>query len=97
MRPYAINKQIQDHYKPVYEQLFEKLTNTFSGFTYDYIYRPMTKDTPEQRQAVFEELWDLGGGHFWLGNYLDVLLDQACNDEAMRSGGRKSLNGSRIL
>lgn len=65
MRPYAINKQIQDHYKPMYEQLFEKLTNTFSGLAYDFIYRPMKSDTPEQRQAVFEELWDLGGFHFW--------------------------------
>ena len=100
MRPYAINKQIQDHYKPVYEQLFEKLTNTFSGFPYDLIYRPMTKDTPEQRQAVFEELWDLGGSHFRrkcinraprpstdvgpsvVANYLNILLDQACNEEA---------------
>ena len=100
MRPYAINKQIQDHYKPVYEQLFEKLTNTFFGFTHDLIYRPMTKDTPEQRQAVFEELWDLGGSHFRrkcingaprpstdvgpsvVANYLNILLDQACNEEA---------------
>ncbi|KAG6373084.1 cyclohexanone monooxygenase [Boletus reticuloceps] len=82
MRPYAINKQIQDHYRPVYEQLFEKLTNTFSGLAYDLIYRPMMKDTPEQRQAVFEELWDLGGFHFWLANYLDIFKDQACNDEA---------------
>lgn len=65
MRPYAINKQIQDHFKPVYEQLFEKLTNTFSGLPYDLIYRPMMNDTPEQRQAVFEELWDLGGFNFW--------------------------------
>lgn len=100
MRPYTINKQIQDHYRPVYEQLFEKRTSTFSGLAYDLIYRPMMKDTPEQRQAVFEELWDLGGFHFWreciggtprlsvdkalyvVGNYLNILTDQACNDEA---------------
>ena len=102
MRLHAINKRIQDRYElVVYERLFEKLTNTFFGFAYEPIHRPMKRDTAEQRQAVFEDLWDLGGFHFWrryivdgvsrpcthanlyaVANYMDIFLDQACNDEA---------------
>jgi cyclohexanone monooxygenase len=45
-------------------------------------------DTPEEREAYFERLWQLGGPAFPFA-YLDTMTDQAANDEAARFVQRK--------
>ena len=64
MRQYSVSKQVQDHFKPVYEELFKKLRTTFSGFPHESIPRPLLGDSEEEREANFERLWDLGGFNF---------------------------------
>ncbi|KAF8442816.1 cyclohexanone monooxygenase [Boletus edulis BED1] len=81
MRQHELTKQVQDQYKFTYGPAYEKLRTTFAGLQCDFIYRPMQNDTLEQRQAVFEKLWEQGGFSFWLGNYLAMLIDQGANDE----------------
>ncbi|KAG6377174.1 hypothetical protein JVT61DRAFT_1226 [Boletus reticuloceps] len=81
MRQHELTKQVQDQYKFTYGPAYEKLRTTFAGLQCDFIYSPMQNDTPEQRQAVFEKLWEQGGFSFWLGNYLAMLIDQGANDE----------------
>ena len=68
MRQYNVSKQVQDHFKPVYEELFKKLGTTFSGGLYEFIPRPLLSDSKEGREANLERLWNLGGLHFWCGS-----------------------------
>ena len=65
MGQYSLSNQIQDHFKPIYEELFRKLPTTFSGFPIDAIQRPMMQVSEEERQATFQALWDRGAFHFW--------------------------------
>jgi cyclohexanone monooxygenase len=45
-------------------------------------------DTPQEREAYFERLWQLGGPAFPFA-YLDTMTDKAANDEAARFVQRK--------
>lgn len=36
----------------------------------------------EERARVFEEAWQKGGFHFWVGTFSDILLDEAANRAA---------------
>lgn len=64
MRQYSVSKQVQDHFKPVYEELYKKLTTTLSGLPNEPIPRPLLGDSEQEREANFERLWDLGGFNF---------------------------------
>lgn len=64
MGQYGVTKNVQDHFKPVYEELYKKLKTTFSGFPFEFIPRPMSEASEEEREATFERLWDLGGFNF---------------------------------
>ena len=64
MCQYGVNKQMQDHFKPVYEDLYKKLDMTFTGFLNEFIPRPMLSDTEEEREANFERIWNTGGFSF---------------------------------
>ncbi|KIJ67048.1 hypothetical protein HYDPIDRAFT_85439 [Hydnomerulius pinastri MD-312] len=77
-----VSEQVQKHFKPVYKEIYKKLPGTFAGFPAELIQRPMMDDSAEQRQAVFEDKWALGGFQFFIGNYQDVITSQASNDEA---------------
>ena len=48
----------------MYEELYKKLCTTFSGFLHEFIPRPMSGASEEEREATFERLWDLGGFNF---------------------------------
>ena len=64
MKQYSVSKQVQDHFKPVYEELYKKLNTTFTGAIGEMIPRPMLNDSEEEREANFERIWDLGGFSF---------------------------------
>lgn len=60
-----VSKEVQDYFKPMYEEIYRKLPTTFSGLYIDWVPRPMMQDSEEERQAMFEELWSRGGVHFY--------------------------------
>jgi hypothetical protein len=55
--------------KEGYEQFFKDRMKTFAGFQMDFKPVNTFDETPEQREAFFEELWQKGGFHFWLVVY----------------------------
>ena len=63
-RQYSLSKQVQDHFKPVYKELYKKLKMMPSGFTYELIPQPLSSDSEEEREVNLERLWDLGGFSF---------------------------------
>ncbi|KAH8732278.1 hypothetical protein GQ44DRAFT_754822 [Phaeosphaeriaceae sp. PMI808] len=83
MQQQALTQEEQDRGKQNdYQEVFKQRLNTFAGFRYDFIEKNTMEDTPEEREAVYEKLFQNGGFEFWLANYKDLLFDNAANREA---------------
>ncbi|MBW2421756.1 MAG: NAD(P)/FAD-dependent oxidoreductase [Deltaproteobacteria bacterium] len=50
-----------------------------SGFPFDMHTRSALEDTPEQRRALYEELWQRGGFKFFLDLYVDIAISEEAN------------------
>lgn len=91
MQQQAISKEEQEKRKQgEYQKFFEDRLNTFAGFGYDYIKKKTMEDTPEQREAFYEKLFEAGGFEFWLANYEDLLFDNEANREAYNFWAKKT-------
>jgi cation diffusion facilitator CzcD-associated flavoprotein CzcO len=64
-----------------YDEIFAQCRKTPGGFIHDPV-RTKQFDVPEaERYAFFEELYASSGFRIWQGNFRDVLMDEAANDE----------------
>jgi cation diffusion facilitator CzcD-associated flavoprotein CzcO len=89
--PMAQRKITQEQQeKKGYPQFFDDRMKTFAGFSYDFVKRKTLNDTPEQREAFYEELWKNGGFEFWLATYEDMLFDDDANREAYNFWAKKT-------
>ncbi|KAL6241605.1 hypothetical protein RBB50_011386 [Rhinocladiella similis] len=70
----------QNQRKSEYPALFDLTRKTFAGWDYDQLSKLSTDDSPEAREALWEDLWVQGGFHPWLGNYQDLLTNQDLNN-----------------
>jgi cyclohexanone monooxygenase len=61
---------------------FRSRVDSFGGFEYDIDPRSTFGVSEQERTANYEELWELGGFKYWLGNYEDMLRDEAANRKA---------------
>lgn len=65
-----LTKEEQDKRKQSeYEEIFKYRLTTFAGFGYDYVQKDTFDDSPEEREAFYEKMWENGGFEFWLANY----------------------------
>ena len=64
-----------------YGQLSHQVKHSLTGFAFDMQAKPWAETTKEERQKIFEELWADGSLIMWGGNFGEVLVDQAANDE----------------
>jgi cation diffusion facilitator CzcD-associated flavoprotein CzcO len=62
-----------------YPERFSKCLGTFGGVDYDINPRLLLETPEEERTAHFETLWKNGGLKFWVGNYMDILQEEAAN------------------
>lgn len=91
MQQQAVSKEEQERRKNgEYQEVFKTRLNTFAGFDYDYIKKNTLDDSPEEREAFYEKLFDNGGFEFWLANYDDLLFDNAANREAYNFWAKKT-------
>lgn len=91
MRQKPLTKEEQDKKKEAeYEKLFKNRLNTFAGFAYDSVKKDTFDDSPEEREAFYEKLWEAGGFEYWLANYQDLLFDNAANREAYNFWAKKT-------
>ncbi|KAH8731616.1 cyclohexanone monooxygenase [Phaeosphaeriaceae sp. PMI808] len=74
-----ISKEQQQALYPVYDELMRLRETTFAGFMYDFLERSTFEDSPEEREAFYEQLWEKAGFNIWLGNYKDYLFDMTAN------------------
>jgi cyclohexanone monooxygenase len=63
-----------------YKYLFELRKRTTAGWDYSYNPKKTFEVTPEERNAIWEELWEKGGFNPWLGNFSDLMSNQEASD-----------------
>ena len=70
MQQKPLTKEEQDKRKQgEYQEIFKRRLTTFAGFQYDYIEKNTFDDSPEEREAFYEKMWENGGFEFWLVRY----------------------------
>lgn len=63
-----------------YDEIWELARASPGGFPFQHNGRSALDATPEERQALFEALWEEGGFKFLLGSYRDVMVNRQAND-----------------
>lgn len=66
-----------------YEEIFENLKKTFGALVIDmdFTNKKFYDSSPEERQSLYEYLWNYGGFSFWLSTYKEIFFSQEANDE----------------
>lgn len=65
--------------KARYQEIFDKCEATNSGFQHDFMYETAEGTTHEEREALFEELYNQSGYAIWVGHYADMFTDPKVN------------------
>ena len=65
--------------KASYDEIFEKCRTTPGGFLHGPDPRHVEEVTEEERKEFWEELYNSPGFGVWLGNYRNVLMEDAAN------------------
>jgi cation diffusion facilitator CzcD-associated flavoprotein CzcO len=66
--------------KANYGQVKENIRASYFGFELNFIPKSVLDASPDERERVFNEMWDNGGFPFWLGNYQDMFFSKEAND-----------------
>ncbi|KAK7042916.1 hypothetical protein VNI00_008652 [Paramarasmius palmivorus] len=75
----------------LFPTILRRRLQTFSGFTYDLIYDEDPFSVPaEERELLFEELWEKGGLRFWLATYSKIFYDPQIGDECYEFWRKKT-------
>ena len=82
MEQRTLDIETQDRMKADYPAIFQKRRETFGGFDINRTEKPALSVSPEERREVYEKLWRLGGFHYWIGTFEDVLTDLEANRTA---------------
>ncbi|MEW6168030.1 MAG: NAD(P)/FAD-dependent oxidoreductase [Pseudomonadota bacterium] len=75
--------------KARYRALREHSRASFAGMPFDPIERSALAVPPEEREATYERLWQVGGFRFLFEGFNDLLMDKASNDTAAEFIRRK--------
>ncbi len=66
-----------------YEGIFNQVKNSAVGFGFRESTRPYASVPPEEREAIFESLWQQGNGfRFMFGGFNDIASDKVANEAA---------------
>ncbi len=66
--------------KAGYDKVFRKCRTSYGAFIHDFDPRSVFDVTPEEREAIYEDLWTKPGFGFWLGNFHDIMTDRRANE-----------------
>ena len=88
MQQRKLSSEEQNNCKNGYPDRFLRRTVYFGGSPNDSLPRNTFDDTPEEREHVFESIWEKGGLAFWVG-YRDVLFNLEANREAYNFWAKK--------
>ena len=65
--------------KARYPEIIARCESTNSGFQHDFLYETAEGTTAEEREALFEELYNQSGYAIWVGHYADMFTDPVSN------------------
>jgi cyclohexanone monooxygenase len=82
MQQRRLTHEDQDEAKATYPEVFERRTQTNSGFAYPEGGVNTFDVSEAERLETYERLWQEGGFAFWAGGYSDLLLDETANRTA---------------
>jgi cation diffusion facilitator CzcD-associated flavoprotein CzcO len=68
--------------KANYDEIRETCRSSDFGFPYASSDRPANDASLEEQQAVYSEMWELGGFRFFVASFSDLLRDKDANDVA---------------
>ena len=70
--------------------LFANSRTTFGGLPYDYVQRNSLVDSPDEREATYERLYEEGGLKLWNGSYKDLMVTHSTNREVYDFWAKKT-------
>jgi cation diffusion facilitator CzcD-associated flavoprotein CzcO len=74
--------------RPHMGEMLKARLETPGGFHWHGLDKPVKEFTPEEREELFEEMWQLGGFRI-LTTFNDILLDEECNRHTYDFWARK--------
>ncbi|BCS26826.1 flavin-containing monooxygenase [Aspergillus puulaauensis] len=82
MKERNLTEEEQTKDKEDYDAVFRARLSTFGGFRFQPRPEKMLEASPEERQEMFEELWNMGGFRFLMNNYSDMNRNLEANQHA---------------
>lgn len=84
-----IDDETQASIKSRYPEILAKCRDTFGGFIHEPDPRNTLEVSPEEREALWEKLYAEPGFGIWMGNFRDILIDEAANAAITEFMGKK--------
>ncbi len=66
--------------KADYGRIKADIRASYFGFELNFIAQSALEAAPDERERVFNQMWDQGGFPFWLANYQDMFFSPEAND-----------------
>ena len=77
-----MSEEFQRQVKANYEAIRQKNRESLIGMPFDLSDKSALEVTPEERQRVYDELWEVGGFRFLFESYNDLIVSKEANDTA---------------
>jgi cation diffusion facilitator CzcD-associated flavoprotein CzcO len=75
-----VDPEVTKARKANYEDIIKRIKSSFFGFEYSFIPKSALEAAPEERERMFDKMWDEGGFAFWLANYQDMFFSKEANE-----------------
>lgn len=80
MQQRKLDVETQKKMKADYPARYAVRSQTFGGFDFDFYPKSALEVSSDERRAIYQDLWDKGGFHYWLGTFNDVFYNLKAND-----------------
>jgi len=77
-----MTKDFAAEVKATYRDIRARCRQTGNGFPFIPTERLAQDVTPEEREVIYQDLWEKGGFRFLSDSFADLVIDQAANDTA---------------
>jgi len=81
LRNSLVDAETQRRFKATYPEIHKKCRETPAAFIHEFDPRCALEVSPEERLALYEELWARPGFSKWLANFRDIMTDRAANED----------------
>ena len=90
MRRRQIDPAERERNRALYPELFKLRETSFAGFHYDWFEKNTFDASPEEREALYERVWNEGGFRYWMAIYKDNLFNAEANKESYNFWAKKT-------